>query len=86
MKAGSKVYLFHSGMGTVKKAICAGDVLSVYREYPSDISSESKVVGKVRILIPLGDYYFKGEMVEGEARPGDLAKKGIVACYITPLA
>ena len=83
MKAGSKLYLFHSGTNEVKKSINVNDVLTVYREYPSDFSTGSTEAGKVRILFPLGDYYFKGEVVEGEMQPGYLAKKGTVACFIT---
>jgi hypothetical protein len=86
IKAGAKVYLFHSGTDSVKDAIRVNDVLSVYRGYPPDFSPGSTEAGKVRILVPLGDYYFEGEVVEGEMQPGYLAKKGTVACYITPFA
>jgi hypothetical protein len=86
MKAGSIVYLFHSGTDDVRNAINVNDVLTVYREYPPDFFPGSKEAGKVRILSPLGDYYFAGEVVEGEMQPGYLAKKGTVACFITPFA
>src|ERR1700686_3659976 len=86
IKTGSKVYLFHSGTDDVRNAINVDDVLTVYREYPRDFSPGSKEVGKVRILSPLGDYYFAGEVVEGEMQPGYLAKKGTVACFITLFA
>jgi hypothetical protein len=82
MTAGTKVYLFHSGTDEVRKSIHVDDVLTVYREYPSDLSVETKEVGKIRVLAPLGDYYFDGEVVGGEVRAGDLAKKGTVACFV----
>jgi hypothetical protein len=83
MTVGTKIYLFHSGTEEVRKTINVNDVLTVYREYPPDFSPGSTEAGKVRILFPLGDYYFKGEVVEGVIKPGYLAKKGMVACFIT---
>jgi hypothetical protein len=75
MKIGSRVYLFHSGTDEVRNTINVHDVLSVYREYPPDISVEQKKVGKVKVTAPLGDYYFDGEVIGGEVKAGDVAKK-----------
>ncbi len=83
MKVGTRLYLFHSGTKEVMTSINVNDSLSVYREYPAGFSEESREVGKVRVLSPLGDYYFDGEVIRGEVKAGDLAKKGTVACYIT---
>jgi hypothetical protein len=83
MKVGAKVHLFHSGTEDVRNAIKTGDVLTVYREFPPDISGLSKETGKVRIIGTLGDYYFEGEVIEGYVIPGYLAIKGTVACLIT---
>ena len=83
MKAGTKLYLFYSGTDEVRKTIHVDDVLTVYREYPPSFSVETREVGKVRILSPLGDYYFDGEVISGEVKAGDLAIKGTVACFIT---
>jgi hypothetical protein len=83
MKAGSKLYLFHSGTEEVKKTINVNDVLTVYREYPPEFSLETREVGKVKVISPLGDYYFDGEVIRGEVKAGDMAKKGTIACFIT---
>lgn len=83
MTVGAKIYLFHSGTDEVRKLINVNDVLTVYRESPPDIAPGSTEAGKVRILFPLGDYYFEGEVIEGAIQPGNLAKKGKVACLIT---
>jgi hypothetical protein len=83
MKVGTKIYLFHNGMGEVRKTINVNDVLTVYREYPADFSLESREIGKVRILSALGEYYFEAEVVEGYVQPGNVAIKGSVACYVT---
>ena len=83
LKVGTKIYLFHNGTEEARKTIKVGDVLSVYREYPPDLSLESREVGKVRILSVLGEYYFEAEVIEGDVQPGNVAIKGSVACYIT---
>ena len=82
MTVGAKLYLFHSGTAEIRNAINVHDVLSVYREYPSDISAEQKEVGKVKVIAPLGYYYFSGEVIGGEVKAGDLARKGTVASFI----
>ena len=83
INVGAKLYLFHSGTEEVKKAINVNDVLTVYREYPSDISPEVRETGKVKILSASGEYYYEAEVIEGSVHPGYLAKKGSIACFIT---
>lgn len=83
MKVGTKVYLFCSGTEEVRKILNINDVLTAFREYPTDISLESREVGKVKILSSLGEYYFEAEVIEGYVQPGNVAIKGTVACYIT---
>jgi len=79
MKTGQTLHLFHSGTGDVKKAIHANDVLTVYRTTPS---CEVKEVGKIRVIAYIGETYLKGEVLEGEIRPDDVAKKGKVSCLV----
>jgi len=83
MRVGAKVHLFHSGTADVRSAIKVGDLLTVNREYPPDISGLSTASGKVKVIGTLGDYYFEGEVVEGFVEPGYLALKGTTACLIT---
>jgi hypothetical protein len=83
IKVGAKLHLFHSGTQEARSAIKVGDVLTVYREYPPDISGLSKESGKVRITGTLGEYYFEAEVIEGHAYPGYLAVKDSVACLVT---
>lgn len=83
INVGTKLYLFHSGTEEVKKTINTNDILTVYREYPSDFSSEARETGKVKVLSVLGDYYYEAVVIEGAVQPGYLAKKGSVACFIT---
>lgn len=83
IKPGSKIYLFYSGVTNVRRAIKTSDMLSVYREYPSDFTCETREIGKVRILDQVGEHYFRGEVIEGEVQPDFLAKKGRESCFIT---
>jgi len=83
MRVGAKLYLFHSGTEDVKNAIKIGDVLTVMREYPPDISGVTKETGKVKVIATLGNYYLEAEMIEGYAHPGFLAMKKAVASLIT---
>lgn len=83
MGAGTLVHLFHSGTRDVSAAIHVNDVLVVYREYPPDISRASRQTGKVRVVAPMGPFYFRGEVVEGYVQPGSLAVKGDAACLVT---
>ena len=83
MKVGAKVYLFHSGTQDVKDTIKVNDILTVYREYPPDISGLTKESGKVKVIATLGDYYFEGVVTEGFVEPGYQAMKGTVSCLIT---
>ena len=79
MEKGAPVCLFQSGTADVKKAISMGDVLIVYREGPKH---ELKEVGKIKVLSYSGEDYLKGEVVEGEIKAGDIAKKGEVASLV----
>ncbi len=76
---GETVCLFQSGTADVKKAISVNDVLPVYRESESH---EFKEVGKIKVLSYAGEDYLKGEVVEGELKVGDIAKKGDAASLI----
>ena len=76
---GTVVCLFQSGTADVKKAININDILPVYRE---NKSHELKEVGKIKVLSYVGEDYLKGEVVEGELKAGDIAKKGDVASLI----
>ena len=79
MEKGAMVCLFQSGTADVKKAISIGDLLVVYREGPKH---ELKEVGKIKVLSYSGEDYLKGEVVEGEIKAGDIAKKGEVASLV----
>ena len=79
IEKGAMVCLFQSGTEDVKKAIGIGDVLVVYREGPKH---ELKETGKIKVNSYAGEDYLNGEVVEGEIRAGDIAKKGEVASLV----
>jgi len=78
---GESVCLFQSGTADVKKTIRPNDVLTVFREGPGH---ELREVGKVKILVYSSDEFMKGEVVEGEIRTGDIAKKGEAGSLVIP--
>jgi len=79
IKVGQSAYLFHSGTEDVRRTINANDILVVYRISPL---CEVKTVGIIKVISHIGDTYFKGEVIEGEIRPNDIAKKGNVSCLV----
>jgi hypothetical protein len=83
IKVGQIAYLFHSGTEDVKKTIHVNDILAVYR-----ITSlcEVKPVGAVRVISNIADAYLKCDVVKGEIRPNDIAKKGNVSCLVISVA
>ncbi len=84
MKVGNTVHLFHSGTADVKKEICLNDVIPVYRETPAGSHMNVKEVGKVKVLAYAGEHYFEAEVVQGEVKVGDVAKKEGAYCLVQP--
>ena len=82
MKVGNKVNLFHSGTADVKKEICLGDVITVYRDTGGAKSPRSTEVGAVKVTGYAGEHYFEAEIVKGEIKPGDIAMKNAAYCLI----
>jgi hypothetical protein len=82
MKVGNKVNLFHSGTADVKKEICLGDVITIYRETGGAKAPKSTEVGAVKVTGYAGEHYFEGEIVKGEIKPGDIAMKKGAYCLI----
>jgi len=82
MKMGSKLHLFHSGKVEAQKEIAIGDVLTVYREYNKPLVQ--KEVGQVKVLSFVGDHYFEAEIVKGEIKIGDIAKKDETSLLVQP--
>lgn len=84
MTMGNKVHLFHSGTADVKKDICIKDVIPVYRESGGAKNPQVKEVGAVKVLDYAGEHYFEAEVVKGQIKVGDIAKKEGAACLIQP--
>jgi hypothetical protein len=82
MKMGSKVHLFHSSNVEAQKEIAIGDVLSVFRV--SARTQQKKEVGQVKVLGFMGEHYFEAEIVKGEIKVGDIAKKENLGLLVQP--
>jgi hypothetical protein len=76
---GETVCLFQSGTAEIRREIAIGDLLTVYRQ---EENGALRWVGRIKILSSVGEDYLKGEVVEGEIRAGDIAKKGDAAGLI----
>ncbi len=72
-KQGDAVYLFYGGTDDAREAMHIGDTLSVYR---TDQTCATSQTGRIRILSYAGDYYIKAEVMDGEIKTGDIARKG----------
>jgi len=79
IRVGQMAFLFHSGTDDVKKAIHVNDVLIIYR---ISTSCEISEVGKARVLSYVGETYLKVEIIKGEIKPNDIAKKDNVSCLV----
>jgi hypothetical protein len=79
MGKGAIICLFQSGTSDVRESITMNDILPVYRE---NASHDLKEVGKIKILSYVREDYLKGEVVEGDIKAGDIAKKNDVASLI----
>lgn len=82
MKMGDKVRLFHSGNVEAQKEIAINDVLQVYRI--TGKNRLEKVIGEVKVLSFEGEHYFVAQIIKGEFRIGDLAKKGDTSLLCLP--
>jgi hypothetical protein len=82
MKMGNKVHLFHSGNVEAQKEIAIGDLITVYRE--SGKNRLQKEIGQVKVLSFIGEHYFEAEIVKGEIKVGDLAKKDATSLLVQP--
>ena len=80
MKMGNKVHLFHSSKVDAQKEIAIGDVITVYREYGK--ARQEKEVGQVKVLSFSGEHYFEAEIIKGEIKVGDIAKKDATSLLI----
>lgn len=82
MKMGNKLHLFHSGNVEAQKEIAIGDLITVYRE--SGKTRQQKEIGQVKVLSFIGEHYFEAEIVKGEIKVGDIAKKDATSLLVQP--
>ena len=83
MKMGNKLHLFHSGKVDAQKEIAIGDVITVYRELGK--GPQSKEIGQVKVLSFIGEHYFEAEIIKGEIKVGDIAKKDATSLLVQPV-
>ena len=82
MKAGNKVHLFHSATTDVKKEVDLNDVIPVYRQ--AGKHPQLKEVGQVRVTSFIDEHHFEAEIIKGEVKVGDIAKKENTGLLVQP--
>lgn len=82
MKMGNKVHLFHSSNVEAQKDIAVNEVLPVYRVIGK--SAQQKEVGAVKVLTFIDEHYFEAEIIKGEIKVGDIAKKDGTSFLVQP--
>lgn len=82
MKMGSKVHLFHGSNVAAQKEIAINEVLPVYRL--SGKAGQEKEVGAVKVRSFIGEHYIEAEIVKGEIKVGDIAKKDAASLLVQP--
>ena len=82
MKMGNKVHLFHSSKVDAQKDIALNDVLPVFRV--NGKTHQEKEVGQVKVLSFTGEHYFEAEIIKGEIKIGDIAKKDTSSLLVQP--
>jgi len=75
LSAGATVYLFHGGAGEAIRSIRTGEILVVTSSRGIGRGEE---VGRIRVDAPAGALCFRGEVIEGNLRPHDVARAGPV--------
>lgn len=83
MKMGSRVHLFYSSKVSVQKEVAIGDVLLVYRQLGGK-DVQPNEVGQVKVLSFIDENYFEAEIVKGEVKVGDVAKKKGTSMLVQP--
>lgn len=74
--------MFHGSNVAAQKEIAINEVLPVYRI--SGKTSQEKEVGAVKVLSFIGEHYFEAEIVKGEIKVGDIAKKDAASLLVQP--
>ena len=76
---GEVLYLFHSGTADVRAAVHINDTLTVYR-----VSGDCKAnpIGLIKVLALIGETHIRAEVIAGEIKPDDVAKKGNVSLLV----
>ncbi|MEA5114125.1 MAG: hypothetical protein VB050_08850 [Geobacteraceae bacterium] len=70
------------GTGEVKNVVCLGETIPVYREVFIYQTMSRTEVGKVKVLNYVGENKFDAQVVEGQLKDGDIARKDSATCLL----
>jgi hypothetical protein len=83
MQTGDEVTMFYGGSKEAQAVFCPGETVEVYRAESRQRLRYIKE-GKVEITRVIDENYVEGKVVEGNVKPGYVARKGNVGCLVTP--
>lgn len=76
---GGIVYLFHSETRDIIDTFRIGDIFIVYR---INSSCEMEKIGMVKFLKIVGEIYIEAEVIEGDLKAGDIARRNNLSCLV----
>ena len=82
IKIGDVVQLFYGGSKEASAVFCPGETVKVYRQEPRKRLRYIEQ-GKVEITRVIDENYVEGKVVEGNVKPGYVARKGNIGCLVT---
>jgi hypothetical protein len=83
MKGDDVVHLFYGGSKEASAVFCPGETVKVYRQ---ESRKRLRYIeqGMVEITRVIDENYVEGKVVEGNVKPGYVARKGNIGCLVTP--
>ncbi len=82
LNRGDQAMFDFRGRGDVSKAVCLGETIPVYREVFVFQTMSRTEVGKVKVVSYAGDHRFNAQVVEGQLKDGDIARKDSATCLL----
>lgn len=83
MVTGDIVHLFYGGSKEASAVFCPNETVQVYRQEPRKRLRYVEQ-GKVQITRIIDENYVEGKVIEGNVKPGYVARKGNVSCLVAP--
>jgi len=83
IKSGDVIQLCYGGSKEASAVFCPGETVKVYRQ---ESRQRLRYIEQGMVLITrvIDENYVEGKVVEGNVKPGYVARKGYIGCLVTP--